>query len=535
MTCDFLVIGSGIAGLCFAIRAARHGTVAIITKKHRSESNTNHAQGGIACVLDNTDNFERHVADTLAAGRGLCNETAVRLMVEDGPARVRELMEWGVAFSPAKDAANALGLHLGKEGGHSVNRIVHAHDLTGRAIESALLACVHSLPGITILENHVAVELITAHHVRRGRSARCYGAYVFDTAQRRVEAVQAKVTCLATGGAGRVYLHTTNPAIATGDGVAMAYRAGAAIANMEFIQFHPTTLFHPDAESFLISEALRGHGAVLRNAQGEAFMDAVHPMGSLAPRDDVARAIDREMKRTGAACVYLDIRHAPADDTRRHFPTINERCLRHGIDITRDLIPVVPAAHYMCGGVRVDLDGRSSVAGLYSCGETACTGVHGANRLASNSLLEALVFAKRAADSAATATGTVQPVAARAIPAWDDSGTSDTEEWILLAHDMEEVRSVMWDYVGIVRSTVRLRRAWRRICLVEGEVDDYYRRTKITPELLELRNVVTTAKLVVASALRRRESRGLHYTTDYPQPDDRHWRRDTILRRTAQS
>jgi L-aspartate oxidase len=304
---------------------------------------------------------------------------------------------------------------------------------------------------------------------------------------------------------------------------------------MEFIQFHPTTLFHPEAESFLISEALRGHGAVLKNAQGEPFLDAVHPMGSLAPRDDVARAIDREMKRTGAPCVYLDIRHAPADTTRRDFPTIHERCLRHGIDITRDLIPVVPAAHYMCGGVRVDLDGRSSVAGLYSCGETACTGVHGANRLASNSLLEALVFARRAAEHAAAALPKVRVAPARAIPAWDDSGTSDTEEWILLAHDMEEVRSVMWDYVGIVRSTVRLCRAWRRICLVEGEVDDYYRRTKITPDLLELRNVVTTAKLVVASALRRRESRGLHYTTDFPESDDRHWRRDTVLRRAAQT
>ncbi len=531
LSCDVLVIGSGIAGLCFAIRAAAYGTVLMVTKKNRSDSNTNQAQGGIACVLDSHDSFAGHIADTLETGRGLCNEEAVRVMVEEGPARVRELLDWGVEFSQAERAANPYGLHLGKEGGHRVNRIVHARDLTGREVETTLLRRIRSLRSLRVLENHVAVELITHHHVHGARRNHCCGAYVYDTARHRVLTVRSRVTCLATGGAGRVYLHTTNPAIATGDGVAMAFRAGARIANMEFIQFHPTTLFHPRADSFLISEALRGHGAILRDRDGRAFMEESHPMGSLAPRDDVARAIDREMKRTGAPCVYLDIRHAPAAKTRRHFPTIHARCREFGIDITRDLIPVVPAAHYMCGGVEVDLAGRSSMRNLYACGETACTGVHGANRLASNSLLEALVFSRRAALDAKEAVRANALVAASRIPSWDDSGTSDTEEWILLAHNFHELRSAMWDYVGIVRSSLRLRRAWRRICLLEREIEQYYRRTRITPELLDLRNLATTARLIIAGALRRHESRGLHYTTDYPALDNRYWHRDTVLTR----
>lgn len=530
ISCDFLVIGSGIAGLCFAIHASRYGKVVMITKKTRSESSTNHAQGGIACVLAPDDSFDQHLNDTLVAGRGLCNEQAVRLMVEDGPARVRELVEWGVGFSAGERGGTPFGLHLGKEGGHSTSRIVHARDLTGREVEDALLRRIRKFDSIQLLENHVAVELITAHFVQHHRGPnRCYGAYVFDSRRRSVFPVRAKVTCIAAGGAGQVYLHTTNPSIATGDGVAMAYRAGVTVANMEFIQFHPTSLCHPNADSFLISEALRGYGAVLRNAAGAAFMDTYHPQGSLAPRDDVARAIDREMKIAGTPCVYLDIRHAPASRTKRRFPTIYARCKELGIDITSELIPVVPAAHYACGGIRVDLDGNTSLPGLYACGESACTGVHGANRLASNSLLEALVFAKRAAENARTRLGTASVASARAVPAWDDSGTTDTEEWILLAHNFDEIRTVMWDYVGIVRSTLRLKRARRRLLLLEREIEDYYKRTRITPELLDLRNIVTTAKLIVQSALRRRESRGLHYTTDYPRTDDHHWRRDTVL------
>ncbi|MBD3239610.1 MAG: FAD-binding protein, partial [Chitinivibrionales bacterium] len=364
---------------------------------------------------------------------------------------------------------------------------------------------------------------------------RCFGAYVFDSNRRKVMPIRAKVTCVASGGAGQVYLHTTNPSIATGDGVAMAYRAGVTVANMEFIQFHPTSLYHPQANSFLISEALRGYGAVLRNAAGAAFMDAYHPQGSLAPRDDVARAIDREIKKAGTPCVYLDIRHAPASRTRRRFPTIYSRCRELGIDITTELVPVVPAAHYVCGGIRVDLEGNTSLPCLYACGESACTGVHGANRLASNSLLEALVYAKRAAENAGKRLGAISLVNARDVPAWDDSGTSDTEEWVLLAHDFDEIRTVMWDYVGSVRSDLRLQRARRRLMLLEREIEDYYKRTRITSELLDLRNIVTTAKLIVQSALRRRESRGLHYTTDYPRTDDRHWRRDTELSRRTMS
>jgi len=439
-------------------------------------------------------------------------------------------MDWGVSFSLERSAPNPFGVALGKEGGHSASRIVHARDLTGREVEQALLRHIHDIKNIHLLENHVAVELITTRHIgSRTKANRCYGAYVFDTARRYVHRVHARITCLATGGAGQVYLHTTNPGIATGDGVAMAYRAGASIANMEFIQFHPTSLYHPDADSFLISEAVRGYGAVLRNAAGDAFMERTHPQGSLAPRDDVARAIDREMKRTGMPCVYLDIRHASAARTRKRFPTIYARCKQHGIDMTRDLIPVVPAAHYTCGGVRVDLDGNTSIRNLYACGETACTGVHGANRLASNSLLEALVFSRRAAEAAAKRAELTRPVHPDAVPDWDETGTTDTEEWILLAHDFKELQSVMWDYVGIVRSDLRLRRASRRIVLLEREVEGFYRRTRITPDLLVLRNIVTTARLIVQSALRRRESRGLHYTTDYPEINNRYWRHDTLI------
>jgi len=537
-SCDFLVIGSGIAGLCFAIHASRYGTVCVTTKKQDSESNTNYAQGGIACVLDPDDSFETHIKDTLAAGRGLCNETAVRIIVNEGPDRIGELIDWGVDFSHFSRAANPYKLHLGKEGGHSRNRIVHAHDLTGKVVEEKLLQLVRKNKKIQLYEHHFAIELITDHHlpqrsVNPASVLRCYGAYVLDTVTRTIVSIKAKITCLASGGAGAVYLHTTNPAIATGDGFAMAYRAGATIANMEFIQFHPTTLYHDHAHSFLISEALRGYGAVLRDASGNEFMKKYHAMASLAPRDTVARAIDNEIKLSGAPCVYLDIRHAPPAETKKHFPYIYKRCNELGINITRDLIPVVPSAHYICGGIRVDMQGKTDIAGLYACGEVACTGVHGANRLASNSLLEALVFSRRAADDAGAVYSGRALLPEEKIPGWNDSGTIDNEEWVLLSHNMTEIQSVMWDYVGIVRSDVRLGRALRRIALLEKEIEKFYKRTKITVPLLELRNLVTTAKLITFSAMTRKESRGLHFTTDYPEQNDRYWKKDTLLTNKA--
>ncbi|MCL2220498.1 MAG: L-aspartate oxidase [Chitinispirillia bacterium] len=534
-TCDFLVIGSGIAGVSFAINAARHGTVAIITKKQDSDSNTNYAQGGIACVLDNSDSFESHINDTLTAGAGLCDREAVKILVEEGPPRIRELLDYGARFSVGggngdKSGSNPYNLHLGREGGHSVNRIVHAMDLTGRELEMTLLRKLRGHKNITILENHCAIELITGHHVKSvPNQYECFGAYVLDSVNKSIFSIKAKVTCLASGGAGRVYLHSTNPAIATGDGVAMAYRAGAQVANMEFIQFHPTTLFHEKADSFLISEALRGYGAVLLNANGQEFMQKYHQLKSLAPRDIVARAIDNEMKISGLPCVYLDVRHKEAKETIAHFPNIYSQCLQYGIDITKDLIPVVPAAHYMCGGVAVDYYGNTGIENLYACGETACTGVHGANRLASNSLLEALVFSHRAVADAAARLKKCRDISLGDIPDWDDKGTSDIEEWILLSHNLSEIQSVMWDYVGIVRSGLRLNRALRRINLLEKEIEDFYKRARITPQLLELRNVVTTAKLIIMSALKRKESRGLHYTTDYPKQNDKNWRKNTVI------
>ncbi len=531
-SCDFLIVGSGIAGLSFAIRAARVGSVIMITKKTDSESNTNHAQGGIACVLDPNDSIESHVHDTLVAGAGLCNQEAVRILASEAPERIEELVEWGTHFSTSKSSSAPHHLDLGREGGHSANRIVHMRDCTGRAVEESLIKQLRRMRNITLYENHCGVELITDHHIHgrssRGRN-RCYGMYVLDTVQRAIFAVQAKITCFTTGGCGRVYLHTTNPEIATGDGVAMAYRAGATIENMEFIQFHPTTLYHEHGGSFLISEALRGFGAVLKDSRGVEFMNRYHPMRSLATRDIVARAIDNELKKSGDSCVYLDIRHIPASRTRRHFPTIYARCKELGIDITRDLIPVVPAAHFLCGGIKVDTNGQSTIPNLYACGEVACTGIHGANRLASNSLLEALVFSRRAADEAIDRVRAIPPMPHAMIPAWDDSGTIDNEEWVLLSHNITEVQSVMWDYVGIVRSNLRLARAMRRIAFLERETENFYKRTRITPRLLELRNIVTTAKLIVASALMRHESRGLHYTTDFPAPNDRYWRKNTAL------
>jgi L-aspartate oxidase len=537
-SCDFLVIGSGIGGLSFAIRAAKVGSVIMITKKSDSESNTNYAQGGIACVLDPKDSFENHARDTLVAGAGLCNEEAVDILVSEGPQRIEELIQWGTHFSTSRQSRAPHHLDLGREGGHSMNRIVHTRDLTGHDVEDALLKQLARMPSVTMYENHCAVELITNHNVRQrttDQADRCYGAYVLDTKKRAIFSVQSKITCLSTGGCGRVYLHTTNPEIATGDGIAMAYRAGAVIENMEFIQFHPTTLYHERGNSFLISEALRGFGAVLKDSRGVEFMNKYHPMKSLAPRDIVARAIDKEMKRSGDSCVYLDVRHISAGRVREHFPHIYGRCREFGIDITRDLIPVVPAAHYVCGGIRVDTSGHSTITNLYACGEASCTGIHGANRLASNSLLEDLVFSRRAADHAAGRLAKIFPVHPDRVPEWDDSGTIDNEEWVLLSHNITEIQSVMWDYVGIVRSSLRLQRAMRRISFLDKEIENFYKRTKITPRLLELRNLVTAAKLIVMSAIRRHESRGLHYTTDFPAQDDHYWKRNTVCVNPARS
>ena len=529
-TCDFLVIGSGIAGLSFAIHASRFGSVVMITKKSDSDSNTNNAQGGIACVMDTRDNFESHIRDTLIAGAGICDEKAVEICIREGPARIEELFNWGTRFSTTARSHVPHHFDLGKEGGHSANRIVHAKDHTGKEVEESLLRQVRDIPNISLYENHSTVELITNHHcIRQMSKNQCLGAYVLDSTKRTIHTIRSKITCCATGGSGRIYLHTTNPDIATGDGVAMAYRAGAKIGNMEFIQFHPTTLYHEHANRFLISEALRGFGAVLKDKNGREFMDDYHPQKSLAPRDIVARAIDNEMKKTGDPCEFLDIRHLPASRVKKHFPYIFSRCKNFGIDITKDLIPIVPAAHYMCGGIMVDYSGNSSIENLYACGEVACTGLHGANRLASNSLLEALVFSRRAVIDAAGKLAAIKLVNVANIKRWDDSGTIDNEEWILLSHNLAEIQTVMWDYVGIVRSNLRLERALRRINFLEKEIEDFYKRTRITPQLLELRNIVVTARLIVASALRRHESRGLHYTTDYPGRDDRYWKKNNVL------
>ncbi|HEX2955625.1 MAG TPA: L-aspartate oxidase [Chitinispirillaceae bacterium] len=529
---DFIIIGSGIAGLTFAIHAARYGTVTMITKKSDTESNTNHAQGGIACVLDPLDSFESHINDTMTTGKGLSNLETVNILVKEGPDRIADLIKWGALFSKSAEQSIPFNLDLGKEGGHSCNRIVHANDLTGSEVERILLEKAKCNPNIRILEHHCAIDLITEHQIGKPHTKHhCLGVYVLDTVSNTIEPHLSKITCLSTGGSGRVYLHTTNPDIATGDGIAIAYRAGARIANMEFIQFHPTTLFHEKAESFLISEALRGFGAILRNKSGEDFMERYHPLKSLAPRDIVAQAIDNEMKISGEPCVYLDIRHVDASKTKKHFPHIYAQCKKFGIDITKDLIPVVPAAHYMCGGIVVDINGNTDIVNCYACGEVAHTGVHGANRLASNSLLEALVFSKRAADDAGAKLKSIKIIKQADVPPWDDRGTIATEEWILLSHNFKEIQTVMWDYVGIVRSNIRLERALRRITLLEKEIKEFYKRTKVTAPLLELRNVVTTAKLIVTSAIKRKESRGLHFTTDYAQTNDRKWKRDTIISR----
>ena len=521
---DYLVLGSGIAGLTYALNVAEQGSVAVVTKKNRAESNTNYAQGGIACVTSSEDTFDLHVRDTLEAGAGLCREAVVRGIVEEGPARVRELIELGMSFT---ERENGEGPDLGREGGHSKRRILHAQDITGREIERALLAALARHPNVVMLENHAAIDVITRRKLGFATDNRCLGAYVLDVASGRVETIAAGHTLLATGGCGKVYLYTTNPDIATGDGIAMAYRAGVPVANMEFIQFHPTCLFHPRAKSFLISEAVRGEGGVLRNAAGRAFMDGVHPLRSLAPRDIVARAIDAEIKRSGAPCVYLDITHQSREFLEKRFPAIYEKCRECGIDMATEPIPVVPAAHYQCGGVVTTPTGRTALPGLWAVGEVGCTGLHGANRLASNSLLEALVVAHRAA--AATQEEKLSPNG-DLIPDWQSGQAQDPDELVVIYHNWREIRQLMWDYVGIVRTTKRLKRAAARLRALNDEVQEYYWNYKMTVDLVELRNLVLVASLIVDCALSRHESRGLHFTLDYPQLDDSRPPHETVLK-----
>src|ERR1700677_1656796 len=512
---DYIVLGSGIAGLTFALSVAEKGSVAVITKKNRAESNTNYAQGGIACVTSTEDTFDLHVRDTLEAGAGLCHEDVVRGIVEEGPARIRELIELGMSFSE-RENGSAHELDLGKEGGHSKRRILHAKDVTGREIESALLTALALHPNVGMFENHAAIDLITRRKLGFTTDNRCIGVYVLDVATGRVETFASRHVLLATGGCGKVYLYTTNPDIATGDGVAMAYRAGVSVANMEFVQFHPTCLFHPKAKSFLISEAVRGEGGILRNAGGKAFMRGVHPRKSLAPRDIVARAIDAEIKRTGAECVYLDITHQSREFLQKRFPAIYAKCLEFGIDMAIEPIPVVPGAHYQCGGVVATPEGRTALPGLWAVGEVGCTGLHGANRLASNSLLEALVVAHRAAEAV---TKEERPAIQKDLPPWQSGAAQDPDEMVVIYHNWREIRQLMWDYVGIVRTTKRLRRAASRLHSLAEEVRDYYWNYKITCDLIELRNLVLVASLIVDSALSRHESRGLHFTLDFPQTD----------------
>ena len=524
MKFDVAIVGSGLAGLSVALHLAQTRKVAIISKRTLLDGASNWAQGGIAAVLDSGDSHDQHVADTLVAGAGLCDETATRYIVEHGREAIEWLIEQGVPFT--RDATAELGFHLTREGGHGQRRIIHAADATGHAVQVTLEQKVRAHPNISLFEHHVAIDVITSDKLRPKGSQkghvgqpRCYGLYVQDVNSGEIVTFEAEHTVLATGGAGKVYLYTTNPDTATGDGIAMAWRAGCRVSNMEFIQFHPTCLYHPYAKSFLITEAIRGEGGLLKlppeaGAQAdERFMPAHDARGELAPRDVVARAIDFEMKKRGLDYVHLDISHQPPAFLQEHFPTIYARCLELGIDITRQPIPVVPAVHFTCGGVVTDLLGRTDVPGLYAVGETACTGLHGANRLASNSLLECVVVGRACAAHIAG----LPPAEFPPLPAWDESRVTNADEEVVIAHNWDELRRFMWNYVGIVRTTKRLERAMHRIKLLKEEIEEYYRNFRITPDLLELRNLVEVAGLIVQSAMSRHESRGLHYSRDFPE------------------
>ncbi|MGF1605027.1 MAG: L-aspartate oxidase [Rhodothalassiaceae bacterium] len=512
---DVLIIGSGAAGLTAALALPRAFKIAVLSKGDVSGGATKWAQGGIAAVLDATDTIDSHIADTLVAGAGLCNEAAVRFICERGREAIQRLIDQGVAFTPAAPQEDGYGYHLTQEGGHSHRRIIHVADATGKAVQKTLEERVAEAPNIEVLERHMAVDLIGPRHLMRpGGAARCHGAYVLDLDSCHIQALPARSTILATGGASRVYVYTSNPDGATGDGIALAWRAGCRVANMEFNQFHPTCLYHPEAKTLLITEAVRGEGGVLKLADGERFMPRFDERAELAPRDIVARAIDHEMKRLGQPCVYLDISHKDPDFVIGHFPNIYRRLMRYGIDMTKQPIPVVPAAHYTCGGVLTDLAARTDLPGLYAIGECAHTGLHGANRMASNSLLECLVMGQAAADDiAASRDAAAQPPAIRP---WDESRVTDSDEEIVVAHNWAELRRTMWNYVGIVRTDKRLARARRRVELLCEEIQDYYGNFRVTADLLELRNLTTVALLIVRSAQQRRESRGLHYTLNYP-------------------
>ncbi len=513
---DVLVIGSGAAGLSLALMLANHFNIAVLSKAALDEGSTPYAQGGISVVMGEDDSLSSHIHDTMIAGAGLCDYHAVKFTVEHGPECIHWLIEQGVPFTQATDEkGNSLGeYHLTREGGHSKRRVIHVEDATGRAVATTLIRNAYQHKNITLLERRMMVDLITSRKLGLSNDNRCLGAYVYNRDTRKTEVIRAKFVVLATGGAGKVYQYTSNPDVSTGDGIAMAWRAGCRVANMEFIQFHPTCLYHPNAKSFLISEAVRGEGGKLLLPDGSPFMQNFDARGELAPRDIVARAIDHEMKRLGVECVFLDISHQPADFTISHFPNIYNRCLELGYDMTHQPIPVVPAAHYTCGGVMTDLAGRTDVENLYAIGEVAFTGLHGANRMASNSLLECLVFAKAACEHIQQNFDKVASVGN--LPEWDESRVTNSDEEVVVSHNWREIRHFMWDYVGIVRTNKRLQRAKRRVDLLKTEIDEYYSHFCVSADLIELRNLVTVADLIIRSALLRKESRGLHYTLDYP-------------------
>lgn len=524
---DVLIIGSGAAGLTTALTLPSHLKIAVLSKGDLASGSTFWAQGGVAGVLDDSDTVESHVQDTLIAGAGLCNEDAVRFTVENSRSAIDWLIAQGVPFTRNDDHSTAeahFDYHLTREGGHSHRRIIHAADATGAAIFTTLLAQARQRSNIQLLEQQVAVDLITSHKLGRDGKA-CLGAYVLNTQSNEVDTYAARFTVLATGGAAKVYLYTSNPDSACGDGIAMAWRAGCSVGNLEFNQFHPTCLYHPQAKNFLITEALRGEGALLKLPNGERFMQRFDRRAELAPRDIVARAIDHEMKRLGAECVYLDISHKPAQFIKEHFPTVYERCLTFGIDITQEAIPVVPAAHYTCGGVAVDQHGHTDISNLYAIGETSFTGLHGANRMASNSLLECFVYARSAA--ADIAQQDAQVSAPEPLPHWDASLVTDSDEDVIIAHNWDELRRFMWDYVGIVRTNKRLLRAQHRVHLLLDEIDEFYSNYRVSRDLIELRNLALVAQLMIRSAMLRKESRGLHYTLDYPDLSAQ--AQDTIL------